>query len=71
LDIAMQAINIHVMQIASGSWRVSEGALQSPKSTKRIFKIRRHAIAFGQALAFSRGSKFYIHGPDGTGDLQT
>lgn len=67
----MQAINIHVKQMASGSWRVSEGALQSPKLPKRTFKIRGHAIAFGRALAFSGGSRLYIHGPDGIGALQT
>lgn len=67
----MPAINIHVTQIASGSWGVSDGALQSPKSLKRMFKIRGHAIAFGRALALASGSGLYIHGPDGIGVLQT
>jgi uncharacterized protein DUF2188 len=67
LEIDMQSKDIYVTRITNGSWLVGKGSERLPK---RTFKIKDHAIAFGRAVAFSRGSRLYIHGSDGIGVLQ-
>lgn len=55
--------DIHILQAESGSWLVTDGSRVPPI---RVFRLRRHAVAFGSAVAFSRGMKMVVHCPDGS-----
>lgn len=67
MEIDMAINDINVWQKTSGSWLAGQ---QGKRLSNRAFRIREHAIAFGKALAFSRGANLYIRGPDGIRVLQ-
>jgi len=63
----MQATHINVAQTDSGSWLVSQGTRQL---AMRAFRLKAHAMAFGRALAFSRGAAMYVYARDGRATQQ-
>jgi hypothetical protein len=54
---------IHVVRAENGSWLVTGG---SRPSRIRAFRLRSHAMAFGSAVALSRGQKMVVHNSDGS-----
>jgi hypothetical protein len=64
----MRTGDISVVQADGHLWLVRD---KRAHFTMRSFQVRAHAVAFGRALAFARGSNLYIFGADGLGLIQS